>query len=78
LAAAKVEETWAGFRPATPDALPLLGPVPGADVWLATGHFRDGILLTPVTAGVMADLMTGVVPQMELASFRPERFAGAP
>jgi len=55
LAAAEVQECWAGLRPGTPDHLPLLGRLPGAQrTWLATGHYRNGILLAPLTAQLMA------------------------
>jgi glycine oxidase len=47
---------WSGFRPATPDKVPILGPDPRFDgLWWATGHFRSGILLAPVTATLLAD-----------------------
>lgn len=68
-------EAWAGLRPATADGLPVLGPVPGWDgVAISSGHFRNGILLAPVTARLMADWLTGgtLAP---LAPFLPERFA---
>ncbi|MHB8736827.1 MAG: glycine oxidase ThiO [Terriglobales bacterium] len=77
LAAADLEESWAGFRPGTPDGLPLLGEGQVAGLWLATGHFRDGILLTPVTAAIMGDLLTGETPGYDLTAFRPDRFFGA-
>ena len=47
--------TWAGLRPGTPDGLPYLGPVPGWEgLFAATGHGRKGLILAPVTAGLMA------------------------
>ncbi len=46
----QVEDQWAGLRPATPDGLPVLGETPLPNFSLATGHFRNGILLAPVTA----------------------------
>ena len=67
-------ETWAGLRPATPDNLPLLGPIPGQDnQFLATGHYRNGILLAPATARVMAELITGESPSVDLSPFSPLR-----
>jgi glycine oxidase len=68
---------WAGLRPSTPDHLPLLGPVPGLDgVSLATGHFRNGILLAPITGHLMAKaIATGEAPE-RLLPFSPLRFAG--
>jgi glycine oxidase len=67
---------WSGLRPATPDGLPVLGgsPVPG--LVFATGHFRNGILLAPVTARILADLLTGEATR-DLSSFSVERFAGS-
>lgn len=68
-------ETWAGFRPATPDGLPILGEDPDRrGVFYATGHFRNGILLSPVTAALMADLVGDGKPFMPLDAFRVERF----
>ena len=48
-------ETWWGYRPATPDELPILGPSPFSNLTLATGHYRNGVLLTPITAQLIAD-----------------------
>jgi glycine oxidase len=79
LASARQETTWIGYRPGTPDGLPLLGPTPVKGYWLATGHFRDGILLTPITAKIVASaLVKGhLTPALDLAPFRPERFAAS-
>lgn len=67
-------EAWAGLRPATADSLPMLGPLsPGQ--FIATGHFRNGILLAPATAAVMADLIEGRSPAIDVAPFSPVRFA---
>jgi glycine oxidase ThiO len=52
-----IHETWWGFRPATPDELPILGASAYANLTLATGHYRNGILLTPITAKLIADLV---------------------
>jgi glycine oxidase len=70
-----VERTWAGLRPRCPDDLPVLGPVPGLDgLVLASGHFRNGILLAPITARLIADLvLTGRVGAA-LAPFGVARF----
>ncbi len=54
-----VEEYWWGFRPATPDELPILGAGPCENLTLATGHYRNGILLTPITAKLVADKVQG-------------------
>ena len=59
LADAALVETWAGSRPGTPDGLPYLGPTPVAGYVLACGHYRNGILLAPVTAFLIAELVAG-------------------
>jgi len=70
-----VPEGWAGFRPATPDSLPLLGPVPGAPgVLVATGHGMLGITLAPATGVAVAALARGERPEW-IAAFDPARFA---
>jgi glycine oxidase len=74
LAAAQQLEAWAGLRPATPDGLPLLGALPGRpNHFIATGHYRDGILLAPATAHVMAQLLSGESPSVDLTLFSPAR-----
>lgn len=75
LAEAKILEDWAGLRPGTPDALPILGATSTPGYYVATGHFRDGILLAPITAKVMAALIEGRKPQQDLSAFSPQRFA---
>ncbi|MGB0006613.1 MAG: glycine oxidase ThiO [Candidatus Sulfotelmatobacter sp.] len=72
---AKILEDWAGLRPGTPDALPILGATSMPGYYVATGHFRDGILLAPVTARVMAQVMDGRNPDYDLAAFSPDRFS---
>lgn len=70
-----VHASWAGLRPVTPDLLPLLGPDPDAPgVIYACGHSRNGVLLTPVTAEIVADLVTGTAPRHDISRFRPDRF----
>ncbi|CAM5734956.1 Glycine oxidase ThiO OS=Streptomyces fumanus OX=67302 GN=thiO PE=4 SV=1 [Streptomyces fumanus] len=67
-------ETLAGLRPGSPDNAPLLGPTALDGLLLATGHFRNGVLLTPVTGDVMAHLLTtGGLPE-EARPFTPRRF----
>jgi glycine oxidase len=77
LAAAPIIESWAGLRPGTPDDLPILGATETAGVFIATGHFRNGILLAPVTAKLMADVVTGSKPSLDISAFGPSRFASA-
>lgn len=70
-------ETCAGLRPGSPDNAPLLGPTECDGLLLATGHYRNGVLLTPVTGDVMAHaLTTGELPE-EARDFTPRRFAAA-
>ena len=74
LADAAQLEAWAGLRPATLDGLPLLGALPTQpNHFIATGHYRDGILLAPATARVMAELLSGVSPSIDLTPFSPAR-----
>jgi glycine oxidase len=76
LADARILEAWAGLRPGTPDGLPILGAMPTPGYFVATGHFRDGILLAPVTARVMGQLVTGQTPDLDLSAFAATRFQG--
>jgi glycine oxidase len=70
-------ETRAGLRPGSPDNAPLLGPTALPGLHLATGHYRNGVLLTPVTGDVMAEaLVTGALPD-EARPFAATRFASA-
>ncbi len=70
-----VSDQWAGLRPATPDALPLLGPLPSSpNQFIASGHYRNGILLAPATAQVMAQIVSGEPPAVDLSYFAPSRF----
>ena len=76
LAHAPQFETWAGLRPTTPDGLPLLGPIPDRpNQFIATGHYRNGILLAPATAHVMAQLLSGEQPSIDLSPYSPHRTA---
>lgn len=74
LADARILEDWAGLRPGTPDNLPILGATDIPGYYVATGHFRDGILLAPITAQVMADVIAGRKPEHDLTLFSPQRF----
>jgi glycine oxidase len=79
LADAPQLEAWAGLRPATPDGLPLLGALPAQPShFIATGHYRDGILLAPATAHVMAELLSGKSPSIDLTPFSPARTTPEP
>lgn len=77
LADADVVETWAGLRPGTPDDLPILGEDPQAPgVFYATGHFRNGILLAPITAELLAAAVCGEPAGFDLRPFSVGRFHG--
>ena len=72
--AVEARHAWSGLRPASEDGLPILGSLPGVEGYLlATGHYRNGILLTPVTAQVIADLAEGKRPAIALDAFSPAR-----
>jgi glycine oxidase len=73
LADARILEAWAGLRPGTPDALPILGATATPGYFVATGHFRDGILLAPVTARVMGQVIAGEKPEFNLQPFGATR-----
>ncbi len=72
---ATFSSAWAGLRPATPDHLPLLGSIPGwQGVTIAAGHFRNGVLLAPITGELIADLVRHGRPRIPLDAFNPARF----
>jgi len=77
LATARVEETWAGLRPDSPDHLPILGPTDIDGLLIATGHFRGGILLTPVTARLVREWVTQQRVSVDWDRFSPMRFQSA-
>jgi glycine oxidase len=73
---AQIVDSWAGLRPGTSDDLPLIGSADAANCWLATGHFRNGILLAPATGLIVRQLLEGTAPQIPLDAFAVERWAG--
>jgi glycine/D-amino acid oxidase-like deaminating enzyme len=74
LAHCNATRAWTGFRPATPDALPLIGPWEGAaGVWIAAGHEGLGITLAPGTGALIADGILGRAPVMDVSPFAPGR-----
>jgi len=77
LADARIEETWAGLRPDSPDHLPILGPADLDGLMLATGHFRSGILLTPITARLICEWITEQRVSVDWDRFSPLRFQSA-
>jgi glycine oxidase len=75
LAHSEVASSWAALRPGSPDGLPILGPVPGWDgLSVASGHYRNGILLAPITGRLMAQLLTEGKTEVSLAPFSAARF----
>ncbi len=74
---ARVEETWAGLRPDSPDHLPILGPTDLDGLLIATGHFRGGILLTPITARLVREWITLQHVSVDWDRFSPMRFHSA-
>jgi len=74
LASAPITHSWAGLRPGTPDGLPILGATEMPGVLIASGHFRNGILLAPITAKIMASLVEGLPSPLSIAAFAPGRF----
>ncbi|MEB2322669.1 MAG: glycine oxidase ThiO [Sorangiineae bacterium] len=73
LASAALAGAWSGFRPWTPDELPLIGS-PGVErLIIASGHYRNGILLTPITAELVTALVLGRRPALDLTPFAPGR-----
>jgi glycine oxidase len=77
LADARIEETWAGLRPDSPDHLPILGPTDIDGLLMATGHFRSGILLTPITARLIREWITEQSVSVDWDRFSPLRFQSA-
>jgi hydrogen cyanide synthase HcnC len=70
-----VKRVWSGLRPGTPDELPILGPVPGLSGYVnAAGGFRTGIVASPLTGRVVADLVTGEEPCFPVGAFSVARF----
>jgi glycine oxidase len=75
LACAEIRETWCGLRPGTPDQLPILGPTDVEGLVIATGHYRNGILLAPITAKLIAEWITdGRTSSLNWDDFSPMRF----
>jgi glycine oxidase len=72
---AVIAETWSGLRPDTPDHLPILGPTDLEGLLIATGHFRSGILLAPVTAKLVREWLTEKSVSTDWDRFSPVRFA---
>lgn len=76
LSGAELIETWSGLRPGTPDALPILGPADAEGLVVATGHYRNGILLAPITAKLVREWITTGKTHFDASRFSPQRFSG--
>jgi glycine oxidase len=74
---ARIEETWAGLRPDSPDHLPIIGPTDVDGLMIATGHFRSGILLTPITARLIRQWITERSVGFDWERLSPMRFIEA-
>lgn len=77
LASARVEEIWAGLRPDSPDHLPIIGPTDVDGLLIATGHFRSGIVLAPITAKLICEWITEKSVSLDWDRFSPMRFQQA-
>jgi glycine oxidase len=78
VADAPVEQLWAGLRPYTEDHLPILGPAPQAGLFFASGHFRNGVLLAPITAQLVSEAVLGRPSAIDLTPFLLSRFQRQP
>ena len=74
LAGAEILDTWSGLRPGTPDQLPILGPTDLEGLLIATGHYRNGILLAPITAKLITEWITEGRTILNCEDFSPLRF----
>ncbi|MDP9338270.1 MAG: glycine oxidase ThiO [Acidobacteriota bacterium] len=74
LTGAQIEEIWAGLRPDSPDHLPIIGPTDVEGLLIATGHFRSGILLAPITAQLLREWITKQSVSVDWTRFSPMRF----
>lgn len=75
LGEAKIHESWAGLRPAAPDGLPVIGEMEASGVYAANGHFRNGILLAPITAEILTAMICNQPQPLDISVFDPSRFA---
>ena len=74
IADAPVEHAWMGFRPGSPDGLPFIGPVPQLPgLWVASGHYRNGVALAPITAEVLSQWLVQGEPDFDMSAFAVDR-----
>ena len=78
IAETELVEARAGLRPGSPDNAPMIGPGARPGLLIATGHFRNGVLLAPATAEAISALLAGEAPGFDVAPFDPARFDGVP
>ena len=69
----RIAESWVGLRPGSEDGLPIID-MSGEHCWVATGHFKNGIMLAPATARLLAHWISGRPPELDLSAFRCGRF----
>ena len=72
LADVSVEAQWAGFRPGSPDGMPWIGPLSDS-LWVNAGHFRNGVVLAPASARLLADMMLGRTPTIDPTPYQPRK-----
>ena len=77
LEVAQIEETWTGLRPDSPDHLPIIGPTDVEGLLIATGHFRSGVLLAPITARLIREWITNQRVSLDWGRVSPMRFLEA-
>jgi len=78
LAKVPLERHWAGLRPGSPDGIPYIGPHPHIEgLYLNSGHFRNGVVMAPASAHLLADLMLGRRPILNPAPFAPGKHGSA-
>lgn len=75
LESAPLIESWAGLRPGSPDNLPVIGSTAERNIFIASGLFRNGILLAPLTGRIVADMVMGKTLELDISAFSPSRFA---
>lgn len=71
----RIHENWTGLRPGTPDKLPILGATSIPGYFVATGHYRDGIMLAPISALIMSSILRASQCAYDLSPFSPNRFS---
>jgi glycine oxidase len=75
LGEARIHEAWTGLRPATPDGCPIMGATTIGNYFVSTGHYRNGILLAPASARMLAGIINGEMPTAGFSTFSVQRFA---